>query len=446
MITNRFKAEVVVIGGGTAGVMAAVSSARSGAHTLLVEMGGHLGGLASIGMTWGGFFDNNHRRVVGGLPNEMVEEAVKFGGRGYFHYYGDGDKWISALTSIDPEASRFVFEKKLYDAGCQIMLFSTLCDVNIKDNKIEYVELASRLGKVFIEAKVFIDTTGDMSLATMAGAQWDHGRDGFTQCVSNMFRINGVNMDAYEEYLQEKINIEGLDPWEKNTGAIRRGIEYWCPWKFDGFEKMPKSLGIYYHGVDNDVILNCTAISANPLDIMELSHASYNLRCEAFKVHSYLKEKLEAFKNSYISQVYDIGVRESRRLIGNYTLNLDDIINHTKFADRIGMGAYPPDVHNPDGQVHISRTDELDTSSDGAYDIPLSSMTCGVKNMLVAGRCISSTFEAQSAIRGIGPCMVEGQGVGTAAAMMVKSDIVDVQDIDVSALQKMLVKVGVILD
>lgn len=439
--------DVVVIGGGTAGAVAGISAARCGAKTLVVESGSYFGGLSAIGMTWGGFFDNNHKQVIGGIPDELVRKAVKVAGRGYFHYHGETDKWISALASVDAEAARLIMEQELHEAGCDTMIWSTLCDVAEEDGRIQAVDIATRLGRERVEGAFFIDATGDMALAAMLGSGWEHGRDGFTQCVSNMFKVGGIDTDAFEAFLEKHINTDGHDPWVKETGTIRQGIEYWCPWKPDGFERMPKSLGLYFHGNQNEFVFNCTSKSVNALDIRELSKTSYLLRKQAFEVHAYMKENVEGFENSYLDHVYDTGVREGRRLAGDYTVTIDDIVDHTRFADSVGMGAYPPDIHNPDGQVHISSTREYKSASDGAYDIPLRAMTApGRRNLLVAGRCISATFDAQSAIRGIGPCMVEGQGAGAAAALYVDQGAGDIHDISIDALRASLRESGALLD
>lgn len=437
--------DLVVVGGGTAGSIAALAAARNGAKVLVVEAGAYVGGLAAIGMTWGGFFDNNFNQVIGGIPDEMVRKCMEYEGRGYFHYRGDGDKWITGLASVDPEVFRYIIEDELYKSGSDILLFSTLDSVSYSEGRLSEISVVSKLGKQVIQGKYFIDATGEMTLADRCGVPWEHGKDGITQCTSNMFRVLGVDLDEYEKFLQKYINTDNHDAWKKETGCIRRGIEYWCPWKLDGFDDMPMSLGVYYHGKNNDVVLNCTAVDINPLDMMEFSKASYLLRRQAFHVLSYLKKKVAGFKNAYISDIYIPAARESRRLLGNYVITIDDIINHIRFSDSIGMGAYPPDFHSPSGTVHIPSTREFNNESDGAYDIPFRSMTTNIENLLVIGKCISATFDAESAVRGIGPCMVEGQGAGTAIAEAVKKNITDIRNIDISQVRSVLASQNVIL-
>jgi hypothetical protein len=439
------KYDVIVIGGGTAGTVAAIAAARNGAKVLVIESGSHVGGLSSIGMTWGGFFDNNYQRIIGGIPHELVEKCQKRAGRGYFSYVGD-DKWITVLASVDAESARLVMEQELYDAGCDVILFSTVYELIREGTRIIGVKVASRISQQEYHAKIFIDTTGDATVACMAGVPWEHGGKDMNQCVSNMFRICGADMQEYERFLEEKINTEGKDPWKLQTGGIRNGVAYWCPWKPDGFENMPKSLGFYFHGQTGDVILNCTSADINPMDIEELSKASFHLRQEAFKVFDYLKQKVPAFRNSYLAQVYEMGVRESRRIIGDRQITIENIVRHDKFPDTIGTGAYPPDLHRPDGEVHIHSTRKWEGNSDGAYELPLSAMTIpGYPNLIVAGRSISATFEAQSAARGIGPCMVEGQGAGTAAALFVQKEYDDIHQLEIAVLQRLLQEQGVLL-
>ena len=437
--------DLIVVGGGTSGAIAALSAARSGRKVLLVESGAYIGGLAAIGMTWGGFFDNDYKQVIGGIPDELVRKCFEIEGRGYFQYHGTGDKWITGLASVDPETFWYIIEKEFYAAGCEILLFSLLNKVCATDKRINSVSFISRLGEIEASADYYIDATGNMELACKCGAAWDHGNKGKTQCTSNMFRVLNVYMDKYEAFLEKEINTNKTDSWKKETGAIRRGIQYWCPWKNDGFDDMPKSLGIYYHGKSGDVILNCTSVDINPLDVYEFSKAEFKLREEAFKVLSYLKKNTPGFEHAYLAQIYEPAARESRRLIGDYTMTIDDVVDHTRFHDSIGQGAYPPDVHSPEGTVHIPSTRDFRKESDGAYDLPLSMMTFESPNCLVIGKCVSATFEAQSAIRGIGPCMVEGEGAGLAAAMAVSEGIDDIHDVDIDAVRTELKKRGVLL-
>ena len=132
--------DVVIVGGGTAGSVAALAALRNGLKkVLIVEAGSHVGGLSAIGMTWGGFFDNNYKQVIGGIPDELVKKCQEIAGRGYFQYHGNGDKWITGLASVDPETARFVIEQELYKAGCDIMLFSVLEGVTMKNGKIREI-------------------------------------------------------------------------------------------------------------------------------------------------------------------------------------------------------------------------------------------------------------------------------------------------------------------
>ena len=418
MINNK-EYGVIVIGGGTAGAISALASARKGAKTLLVEQNGHLGGMAAIGMTWGGFFDAHHKKIIKGIPDELVNKAKAMGGGlGYIHNKGK-QSWISVLASVEPETYRFLLQQELCNAGCDILLFTKLVDVKRNNDKIESIELANILGVSAYAAKTFIDATGNADLVNLAHAEWETERGDNRQCLTNIFRISNVDIKTFEDYMEEKINDKGIEPWSlKNNGTFRKEHSYWCPWKNDEYHHMPKCFGVYWHGFKGDIFINCTSTDINPIDPIAVSHGDYLLRKEVFKVFDYLKSKVRGFKDSYLSNIYEIGVRESRRIIGKYKITLDDINNSETYYDKIGYGAYPPDIHTSTGSFNIISHSDMESKSNMAYQIPYRALLPKyISNLIVAGRCISATFEAQSALRGIGPCMVEGEAAGVAAAL-----------------------------
>ncbi|MHB8278398.1 MAG: FAD-dependent oxidoreductase [Candidatus Humimicrobiaceae bacterium] len=418
-MANNKEYGVIVVGGGTAGAIAALASARKGAKTLLVEQCGYLGGMAAIGMTWGGFFDVQHKQVIKGIPDELVSKAKAMGGGlGYLHSEGK-QNWISVLASVEPETYRFLLQQELYEAGCDILLFTELVDVKRNNDKIESIDVANRIGVSTYTAKTFVDATGNADLANLAQAEWETERGDNRQCLTNIFRISNVDIQAFENYMEKEINDQGVEPWSLKHGAtMRKEFRHWRPWKKDGYHDMPRVFGVYWHGFEGDIFINCTSTDINPLDPIAVSYGDYLLRKEAFKVFDYLKSKVNGFKDSYLSHIYEIGVRESRRIIGKYQITIDDINNSETYYDRIGYGAYPPDVHTSTGEVNIISQNDMVSKINMAYQIPYRALLpkC-ISNLIVAGRCISATFEAQSALRGIGPCMVEGEAAGVAAAL-----------------------------
>ena len=437
-----FEYDVVIMGGGTAGVPAALASARSGAKTLLVEQTGSLGGSSSNGMPWGGMFDSEHRQIIFGIPDELVKKSVELGALGYVHYGSDdGHNWISALACVDSEIARFLFRKEVRDSGCDVMLYSTLYDAQVNDGILESIRVFTRGGPVEIKGKAFIDCSGDAALANLSGVPWERGEGEQQQCVASLIRVSGIDLDRFRDYMNSEINVEGWYPWDYRDGPTRGGFTYWCPWKehSDYFKYPPKQLGFIWSGFSGDVYLNCTNTDADGLDPLSLSEGDYHLRAQAREIASFFKEYVPGFENSYLAHVYDIGVRESRRIKGVYQLTKEDLLTSRAFEDAIGLGAYPLDHHKLGGEVKILTHDELKESElKSSYQIPYRSLiNSTVHNLAVAGRCISCTFEAQAALRGIGPCMVEGEAVGYAAAMAVRNGT-DFVHLDASALCELL--------
>jgi hypothetical protein len=417
--------DVVVVGGGTAGVIAALASARSGVKTLLVEQSGVLGGVASTGMPWGGMFDSRHKQVVFGIPHELVEKSVAMGALGYVHYGSDdGHNWISALACIDSEIARFLFRDELSNAGCDVFLYATVFQVRKKDNYVKSIRIAARSGILDVEAKAFIDCSGDAAVAKMAEVEYERGTGEQRQCVSCLIRISGIDLEIFKNYMNKEVNADNWSSWDYKDGPTRGGFSYWCPWKKDEveFAYPPRQLGLIWSGYNGDVYLNCTNADADPLDEMSLSRGELEIRKQAREVFEYFKKKVPGFESSYLSHVYDIGIRESRRIKGKYIITKDDLLSGKHFKDAIGVAAYPLDHHAVNGEVKILTHDETNRKNiSSSYEVPYCSLiTERSGNLIVAGRCISCTFEAQAGLRGIGPCMIEGEAAGTAAALSIK--------------------------
>jgi hypothetical protein len=441
--------DVVVAGGGTAGVLAALASSGAGAKTLIVERSGVLGGIASSGMPWGGFFNSEHKQIVYGLPDKLVNAAVSMGAVGYVHYgSGDGHNWISALAMIESETARLLFREELESRGCDVLLYSSVYDAQIKEGALDSIYIATNDCTIKVRAKCFADCSGDAALAAMSGVACERGEGRKRQCISSLIRISGISLPLFREFMNRTINTDGRPDWDYRDAATRGDFIYWCPWKKDkdSFKYAPKQLGLIWSGFDGDVYLNCTNADVDSLDPFEISKGDLITRRQAKEIHSYLKSNVPGFGNSYLAHIFDIGIRESRRIKGITTLTIDDLLGGRHFSDVIGLGAYPPDHHTFEGDVEIVTHDELSRKKKATeYELPYSCMINNqVRNLIVAGRCVSAAFEAQVAVRGIGPCMVEGEASGTAAAMAAKQNC-DFTGISVPELQKILHSNGVYL-
>ena len=453
--------DVVVMGGGTAGLFAGIAAARQGAKTLLIERWGHLGGNIATGMNLGGFFDGRDRQVVRGIPEEVVSRVVKLnGGRGHI-FFKSRDRWISSTASMDPEIFKYVAFEMVQESGCKLWLYSSFIRGIRDGGSVQAAEVLNKSGVTRVEARAWVDATGDADLAASVGAPFERGGGKRQQAVTCIFRVGHVDLPAFERYMAETVNTEQKDRWTFENAPLRGGPKYWTPWKVSPeiAQRFPRLFGVYYHGMPGDVFINCTHTAIDSLDPEEITAGTIRLRKQAMEVTQFLKEHVPGFETAYLTHVYDLGVRESRRLLGEYVLTLEDMVSEREFDDVVAMGAYPPDLHDAHGGdvlIHgkgwtqASREEDLYNVDAGlpynsGYQIPYRSLLPkGLDNVVVAGRCISATFEAQSGTRGMAPCAAMGQAAGTAAALAAKSGVAAGR-LDLAALQKTLLRDGAYL-
>lgn len=425
--------DVVVIGGGTAGLFAGIAAARRGAKTLVIERSGHLGGNIATGMNIGGFFDGRDRQVIAGLPEELVRRVVDLGGGRGHVFFHDRDRWVSSTASLDPEVFNHVAFEMLRESGCKLWLYTSLVRGIGSEGHVEAVEVVTKAGVHRLTANVFIDASGDADLADSVGVPSERGGGKRQQAVTCMFRVGNVDLAEVERFMEERVNIEKKTPWTFDNAPLRGSHKYWTPWKnFPEYSsRFPKQFGVYYHGTPGDIFVNCTHTAIDSLDPEDITEGTMLLRRQAMQYMTFFREHVWGFQNAYLTHVYDLGVRESRRIAGEYTLTVEDIKGERRFEDTVAMGAYPPDLHDAHaGDILISgkgwSQDEEPTSPannlpyNPGYEIPYRSLLARTHdNLLVAGRCFSATFEAQAGARGMGPCAAMGQAVGTAAALSV---------------------------
>jgi hypothetical protein len=424
--------DVIVIGGGTAGVIAGIAAARTGAETLIVERGGFLGGNAATGMNLGGFFDGDEVQVVRGIPQEFVDRALELkGGRGHI-FLRDADRWISSTASIDPEVYKRIALETVEAAGCRAWLYTPFIRGHADAGRIQSVDVSTKAGLLSLTAKVYIDASGDADLATSAGVPFERGGGTRQQAVTCMFRVSHVNLQAVERFMEEKINTDKKTPWSFENAPLRGSHRYWTPWKIfpEYAQKFPRQFGIYYHGRPGEIFVNCTHTSLDSLEPDDISRSTARLHRQTAEILEFLTRHVPGFEQAALTQIHDLGIRESRRIVGDYTLTVEDMVTRREFDDVVAMGAYPPDLHDAHGGEILIHSKgwskvhpETGIPNNPGYQIPLRSLLPqGIENLLVAGRCIATTFEAQSGARGMGPCGAMGQAAGTAAALAAKQD------------------------
>jgi len=438
--------DVLVVGGGPAGLGAAVGAADAGARVVLAERYGFLGGnaTAALVMPLMSFHTQHHqpeRRgvttllptdhgpgdpVVGGVLARLLERLVKAGGAippslatGY-------------VVPFDPEWFKLTALDLLDEAGVQFLFHSFASGV-LGESKVNGVIFETKSGPVAIRAKVIIDCTGDADLAVQAGAPHEVGRaDGLVQPMTLMFRMAQFGHAAFDEYVKKNPKqwrgVHGL--WDLVREATLAGVL-----------KLPRE-DILFFGTphDGEVSVNSTRVTrVNGTDVWDLSYAEWKSRQQMRQIAEFLREYVPGFEESYVVQSgVNVGVRETRRIIGDYQLTADDVLSARKFDDAIARGAYPVDIHNPTGAGTVLKR----LPPGEAYDIPLRClMPGGVEGLVVAGRCISGTHEAHSSYRVMPIVMATGQAAGVCAAIAAREGIPP-RAVPVRRVQRELVRQG----
>lgn len=425
--------EVVVLGGGPAGMAAAVAAARAGRSTLLVERYGFLGGMGTAaGVTnFCGLHANVHgdiRQVVHGVADDLLQRIDALGGLNAPHaLFGK-----TVAQAYDTAAYKIAADDLLADAGVQV-LFHALAAGAVMDtaSRVQALLLETKSGRRAALGRTFIDCSGDGDLAAWAGARYEKG-DGAGHMLypSTMFRINGVDPQragrAWETIPRLMAQAEAEGRWRfPRKGAIVR----------------PQKSGIEWR-VNLTQLANADGDAMDGTDALELSGAEILGRQQIAGVAGFLKE-VPGFEESYIVDIApQVGIRETRRVHGQYMLTERDVLDCASFDDTIGVNGWPLELHLK-GDVEF-RWPKIPESR-GFNHLPYRMVVPqGLDNLWVAGRCASMTHEAQSAARVTGACFVMGQAAGTAAALALDAGC-SASQVDVAALQSRLEAAGAYL-
>jgi hypothetical protein len=441
------EADVLVVGGGPAGLGAALAAADAGAQVVLAERYGFLGGnaTAALVMPWMSFhtrrprppqlsgfglFPADHGEgepVVAGKHIEIIDRLIERGGAlppspetGY-------------TVPFDPEIFKNVSLDLLDEAGVQYLLHAFASGVEAPDDP-HGVVFETKSGPVVVRAKTTVDCTGDGDIAAAAGAPYQIGResDGLTQPMTLMFRMVEFNAKEFSRYAathpDQWRSVHGLwDLVEEATAA--------------GDLDLPRE-DILFFGTAHprEVAVNSTRVTrALGIDVWDLTRAEAVSRRQMDQVARFLQEYVPGFREAYVAQSgVQVGVRETRRVLGDYVLTGEDILSARKFPDVIARGTYPVDIHNPTGKGTVLRS----VPAGDAYDIPLRCLLPrGVDHLLTAGRCISGTHEAHSSYRVTPTAMATGQAAGVCAALAGKSGKAP-RDVPVEEVQAELIRQG----
>ena len=403
--------DLIVVGGGLTGVAAAAAASRQGLSVLLLEQDGSLGGAMSNSfvfpfMRYQYWTNDGWQYLSAGIFKEMVERHRSIGG---CSKYG----W-------QPEIFKMMLDDMVTEAGVDILFHTRVVNVVMDGRELKSVLAASKSGTLEIRAKFFIDASGDGELMALAGCAYQLGReeDNLCQPMTTCFRLSNVNM---EKYYEEIPGLQKLYNEKQKTGEITN----------------PRENMLIMGEVSKGVLhFNTTRIvKHNPVDPTELSRAEMEARKQVLELYNFLRQNSEAFRESAIVSVaQNIGVRESRKLLGVHVLTADDLKSLTIFDDSIALGNYDIDIHNPVG----TGTYIYSFPKEAYYSIPYRSLLPReTDNLLVAGRCLSATHEAHSAVRIMPICTCMGEAAGVAAAQAVHTGK-NAHTLDIHAVQQML--------
>ncbi|XID90544.1 FAD-dependent oxidoreductase [Paenibacillaceae bacterium WGS1546] len=437
--------DVLVVGGGPAGIAAAIGAAQAGARTALVERYGFLGGNATAGLVgpfMTSFSGDSQEQLIKGVFEELVTRMESIGGAIHPRYVEAGTSYAGffqkghgQVTPFDPEAVKLVAAEMMEEAGVRLFLHSFFLDTIVGDAGVEGALILNKSGTQAIRAKVTIDCSADADVAERAGAKTEKGRatDGLTQPMTMFFRIAGVEDDKVEQYILD--HPDEISPFSDIVEAARKAGK----WKVN-----KDQIGLYKTVQPGVWRVNTTRISGKDgTKVEDLVHAELEGRRQVFFLMNFFREHVPGFGNAYLVDTgSQVGVRETRRVVGEYMLTAEDLVTGKQFEDAVALYSYPIDLHSPTGGS-VEFDENYHTAN--VYQLPYRILVpIETDGLLVAGRCVSATHEAHAAIR-VMPCAFAlGQAAGAGAAIAIKTGKRP-RDVEISLLQQELRRQGVVL-
>jgi hypothetical protein len=439
--------DVLVVGGGPAGLGAALGAAAAGAGVILAERYGFLGGNATAALVMplmsfhtqrGGPAPADVSRllppdhgpgepVIAGVLKTFLERLATAGGA------VPPSEHTGFVVPFDPEVFKLVALDLLDEAGVQFLLHAFASDV-IGVGAPAGVVFETKAGPVVIRAQAVVDCTGDGDVAARAGAPFEVGRaeDGLVQPMTLMFRLGEFQRAAFAAYIEAHPDqwhgVHGL--WDLIAQATAAGE----------LDLPREDLLLFATPHEREVSVNSTRVArVLGTDVWDLTSAEWLSRRQMRQIVAFLRRYVPGFEQAYIVQSgVHVGVRETRRILGDYQLTADDVLQARKFDDVIARGAYPLDIHNPAGSGTLLKR----LPPGEAYDIPLRCLLPrGIARLVVAGRCISGTHEAHASYRVMPIAMATGQAAGVCAALAARRGTTP-RDIPAAAVQRELRRQG----
>lgn len=420
--------DVVVVGGGPAGFIAAIAAARKGAKTAIIERYGFFGGMATTGYVAPiSVFALKNELVIGGIPWEFVKRLEQMGGAFI--------EWPKANIDFDIELYKLCCQRMILEAGIDIYTHSAMVGCEMEGKRIDSVIIENKNGLETLVSKVFIDCTGDGDLAHMADVPMQPNPDNDLQPSSFGFLLSGV--DTKSDLLNKCLYHNGIN----GPSQCKPVREKLLAMKAAGAD-IPDFGGPWFNNSmhEGTVVVNITRRAVNAVDNRNFSSVECQLREDIFTFTKLLKENFKEFEKCYVaSTAPQAGIRETRRILGVHTVTAEEYVNAVHYEDSISRGIHPIDLHASKG-THQHRVD----LTKPAYVPYRCLITADYPNLLVAGRCISTDRQALASLRVMASCMGTGQAAGAAAAQAVANGE-SVQNIDTAQLVATLKEWGAVL-
>ena len=437
--------DVVVVGGGVTGSAAAVVAARHGAKTLLIERNSFLGGLQTGGMVshFSAFLDSQGQQMVFGIVDEIVQRLVQAGGSVGLIRSGKG------MVHHEPEVLKVVLENLAHEAGVELLCYADFHRALVHDGIVSGVQVRTRSGIETIQAQMIIDATGDGLVAISAGAEFMRAEPAKVMSTGLMFTIGNVDVPTLAQYIREHPEefsgesrlwswVEyfpgdaGPRLWAGGCG-LSKTIEKAKAAGDLPTEDTPNFVA-FYAGATRPGMVDFNAFFLSQVDWTDsrnLTATAIECRRRAIRFLAFLRKYVPGFKNALLfSTAPALGIRDSRRIVGDYVLTGDDILRGTVFPDAVAQVFFPLDV--------VRVAEDKYAGGSKPYTIPYRSMLPkGIENLLVVGRSMSQTQDAAGSVRLSTISILTGQAAGTATALAVRSGVT-ARQIDVKAVQQSL--------
>ena len=422
--------DVLVVGGGPAGVAAGFASARMGAKTMIIEQFNCLGGVATAGGH--GHMDlysawNSNTRIVGGIPFEMAQRVAKTG-------FGVCN---NSAADFEIEGMKLILEQMAEECRCELLYHTFFSDTVVDQKGVTGAVIQNKGGRQVVRAQRVIDCTGDGDVAASANCGYDQGdaEHGQCQAVTLMFTLGGVDWDRVHAFIKQEGDPTLARIWKQAQANGDMRPFQTCIMGWGRTPTRPDQVGVNFTHIN---FIDSTKAE-------DLTQATLEGRKQVFESIEVYRKYIPGMENCYlVSTPNTVGLRESRRIRGEYTLTRDDVVKQRTFGDTIGFGSYYIDIHGTTGPGMDAK--KWYPRKDFRYQIPYRILVPkDVDNLLVAGRCASCDHEALGSLRVMPQCGVMGQAAGVASVLSLR-DAAPPRKLNVKALQDELRHQSCILD